>query len=43
MHNWSWDPVTVTVPGAVRDVLTRAVYATEVPLGPWDVKAVQQQ
>ncbi|MET9972469.1 Beta-galactosidase C-terminal domain [Streptomyces sp. NPDC006356] len=35
--------MTVTVPEAVRDVLTGVEYATEVPLGPWDVKVLQEQ
>ena len=43
LHNWSWDPVTVAVPAAVRDVLTGTVHATEVPLGPWDVKVLQER
>jgi beta-galactosidase GanA len=43
LHNWSWEQVTVPVPEAVRDVLSGAVYTADVPLGPWDVKVLQEQ
>ncbi|GGZ98064.1 beta-galactosidase [Streptomyces purpurascens] len=41
LHNWSWDEVSVPVPAAVRDVLSETVYGDTVPLGPWDVKVLQ--
>jgi beta-galactosidase len=42
VHNWSWTPVTVPVPAAVRDVLTDARLAAddELELGPWDVRVL---
>ncbi|MDF3148393.1 Beta-galactosidase C-terminal domain, partial [Streptomyces sp. T21Q-yed] len=43
LHNWSWEQVTVPVPQGVRDVLSGAVHAAEVPLGPWDVKVLQDE
>ncbi|MER5213844.1 Beta-galactosidase C-terminal domain [Streptomyces sp. NPDC002838] len=43
LHNWSWEPVTVPVPAAVRDVLSDATYADEVPLGAWDVKVLAEE
>ncbi|MFI9758866.1 beta-galactosidase [Streptomyces sp. NPDC051963] len=43
LHNWSWDEVSVPVPAAVRDVLSGAVYPDTVPLGPWDVKVLQEE
>ncbi len=43
LHNWSWDEVTVPVPAAVRDVLSETVYGDTVPLGPWDVKVLQDE
>jgi beta-galactosidase len=41
LHNWSWDQVSVPVPGTVRDVLSGEAYADAVPLGPWDVKVLR--
>ncbi|EFL35642.1 predicted protein [Streptomyces viridochromogenes DSM 40736] len=43
LHNWSWDEVSVPVPAAVRDVLSETAYAEAVPLGPWDVKVLQDE
>lgn len=43
LHNWSWEPVSVPVPGAVRDVLADEVYPDAVPLGPWDVKILTEE
>ncbi|MFH9710353.1 beta-galactosidase [Streptomyces luteogriseus] len=43
LHNWSWDEVSVPVPTALRDALSDAVYADEVPLGPWDVKVLREE
>ncbi|MEU2540608.1 beta-galactosidase [Streptomyces iakyrus] len=42
LHNWSWQEVSVPVPTALRDVLSDAVYADAVPLGPWDVKVLRE-
>ncbi|MFK4272224.1 beta-galactosidase [Streptomyces milbemycinicus] len=40
LHNWSWNPVSVSLPTAAEDVLTRTAYEADqsVELGPWDVK-----
>ncbi|WSQ07376.1 beta-galactosidase [Streptomyces sp. NBC_01231] len=43
LHNWSWEPASVPVPSAVRDVLSGTEYAQEVPLGPWDVKVLTDE
>ncbi|WP_329054292.1 beta-galactosidase [Streptomyces violaceus] len=43
LHNWSWDEVSVPVPAAVRDVLSETVHGDTVPLGPWDVKVLQDE
>jgi beta-galactosidase len=43
LHNWSWDPVSVPVPAPLRDALSDAVYDDAVPLGPWDVKVLEEQ
>lgn len=47
LHNWSWGPVTAPVPArvpqGVHDALTGAEYTTEVPLGSWDVRIVQDR
>ncbi|MEV1080223.1 beta-galactosidase [Streptomyces sp. NPDC050211] len=43
LHNWSWEEVSVPVPAAVRDVLSGAVHPEAVPLGPWDVKVLQEE
>ncbi|WP_033306791.1 beta-galactosidase [Streptomyces iakyrus] len=43
LHNWSWEAVSVPVPTALRDVLSDAVYADAVPLGPWDVKVLREE
>ncbi|MFZ3599324.1 beta-galactosidase [Streptomyces sp. BH104] len=40
LHNWSWDPATVSLPAAAEDALTHVPYeaGASVELGPWDVK-----
>ncbi|MET7477020.1 beta-galactosidase [Streptomyces sp. NPDC005648] len=40
VHNWGWDPVHVTAPDALTDVLdgTATPAGTELRLGPWDVR-----
>ncbi|MEU6375846.1 beta-galactosidase [Streptomyces sp. NPDC046909] len=40
IHNWSWDPATVTAPVALTDVLddTAAPAGTPLCLGAWDVR-----
>jgi len=43
LHNWSWDPVSVPLPGTTRDALSEAVYDGAVPLGPWDVKILEEE
>ncbi|MGW2288756.1 beta-galactosidase [Streptomyces phaeochromogenes] len=39
VHNWSWQPTHVTVPTAVRDMLSSRTCSVgdSVELGPWDV------
>ncbi|MDN3026939.1 beta-galactosidase [Streptomyces sp. S.PB5] len=41
LHNWSWETVSVPVPGGMRDAVSGAVYGEAVELGPWDVKVLQ--
>ena len=45
LHNWSWDPVTVTVPAGVRDALTddTSEAGAELTLGPWDVRILIEE
>jgi beta-galactosidase len=45
VHNWSWDPTTVTVPAAVRDVLAGTTTAADgrVELGAWDVRVLVEE
>lgn len=43
LHNWSWEEASVPVPAAVRDVLSGVVHPEAVPLGPWDVKVLQEE
>ena len=45
LHNWSWDPVSVSLPTAAEDVLTRTAYEAgqSVELGPWDVKVFAER
>ena len=41
VHNWSWDEVSVTPPGALSDVLAdRAPVTGALTLGPWDVRVL---
>ncbi|MEO6085585.1 MAG: beta-galactosidase [Umezawaea sp.] len=42
VHNWSWNPVQVTTPVALTDVLDRdsTPVGTSVDLGPWDVRVL---
>ncbi|MGW0943228.1 beta-galactosidase [Streptomyces sp. NPDC002623] len=44
VHNWSWDPATVTVPTAMRDLLSPRSYSAGdcVELGPWDVQVLAE-
>ncbi|WP_405651481.1 beta-galactosidase [Streptomyces sp. NBC_01386] len=45
LHNWSWDPVSVSLPTAVEDILTHTTYAAgrTIELGPWDVKVFTER
>ncbi|MFF4838087.1 beta-galactosidase [Streptomyces sp. NPDC001315] len=45
LHNWSWNPVSVTLPAAAKDALTPTVYEAggSVELGPWDVKVLTER
>jgi beta-galactosidase len=42
VHNWSWDPVNVELPGGVRDVLSGTDHSPgeKLVLGPWDVRVL---
>jgi beta-galactosidase len=42
VHNWNWDPVSVTAPRPVTDALTGARVEPGSPLhlGPWDVRVL---
>jgi beta-galactosidase len=42
LHNWSWDPASVSVPTEVQDILTGETFHTQdrVQLGPWDVRVL---
>ncbi|WP_199752932.1 beta-galactosidase [Actinoplanes sp. ATCC 53533] len=44
VHNWSWNPAAVTLPAAVRNVLTgdRLDAGAELLLGPWDVQILAE-
>ena len=45
VHNWSWDPVTLASPAAVRDVLAGSaiVAGGDLALGPWDVRVLVEE
>jgi beta-galactosidase len=44
VHNWSWNPQTVTLPFPVQDVLTPGDQQVELlELGAWDVRVVQEK
>ena len=45
VHNWSWEPTSVTAPAAVRDVLagTSTAAGGDVALGAWDVRVLVEQ
>ena len=45
LHNWSWQPVGVAVPVAVRDALSDDIVERdhEVSLGPWDVRVLIEE
>jgi beta-galactosidase len=42
VHNWSWNPVAVTLPCGVQDVLAggQRVQGDRLELGPWDVRVL---
>jgi hypothetical protein len=41
VHNWSWDEVSATPPGALSDVLAGEAPVTgALTLGPWDVRVL---
>jgi beta-galactosidase len=40
VHNWSWDPVAVRLPGPVTDALSGDALEGELALGPWDVRVL---
>ena len=45
VHNWSWEPTTVMLPTAVRDVLgdTTSTEGEQIELGPWDVRVLIEE
>ena len=44
LHNWGWEPQTVSAPAPLRDLLTEEEVApgTTLQLGAWDVRILQQ-
>jgi beta-galactosidase len=41
VHNWSWQPVTLTLPQPLTDVLdNESQPVQEIALGPWDVRVL---
>ena len=42
LHNWSWDPASVSVPTEVHDILNGETFHAQdhVQLGPWDVRVL---
>jgi beta-galactosidase len=38
VHNWNWDPVSVTVPAPLSDALSGEPVPAALDLGPWDVR-----
>jgi beta-galactosidase len=42
LHNWSWQKTAVTLPVAMRDVLSGTGYelGTHIQLSPWDVRVL---
>ncbi|MEU6548894.1 beta-galactosidase [Streptomyces sp. NPDC046915] len=42
VHNWSWEPASVSAPGPLSDVLdgTSVAAGTALDLGPWDVRVL---
>jgi len=42
LHNWSWDPASVSVPTEVHGNLTGEAFHAQdhVPFGPWDVRVL---
>ena len=45
LHNWGWDPQTVSAPAPLRDLLTDEEVApgSTLQLGAWDVRVFQPQ
>ena len=45
VHNWSWDPCSLRLPVAVRDVLTGSAQhpGEELTLGAWDVRVLVEE
>jgi beta-galactosidase len=45
VHNWSWDPVEMTVPVPARGLLSGAAFDAGEPLrlGPWDVQVLVER
>jgi beta-galactosidase len=45
VHNWSWEPAALSLPCAVRDVLSGEVLAagSQLQLGAWDVRVLREQ
>jgi beta-galactosidase len=44
VSNWAWEAVRVSAPVAGRDVLSDAEFAagTDLDLGPWDVRVIEE-
>lgn len=45
IHNWSWDPSSIALPGAARDVVSgdRLDEGASLELGPWDVRILAEE
>jgi beta-galactosidase len=40
VHNWAWEPVRLSLPRPMTDLLTDASDLDQLDLGPWDVRAL---
>ena len=40
IHNWAWEPVRLSLPRPMTDLLTDAGDLDQLDLGPWDVRVL---
>jgi beta-galactosidase len=40
VHNWAWEPVRLSLPRPMTDLLTDASDLDQLDLGPWDVRVL---